>query len=121
MREDTYGPVAAIHPVSGDRELPEVTNALPYGLAAYVYSNDLDRPWAFADRVEAGAVGIDVNEVTKLQAPFGGWKLSGLGRELSREGPETYLEQGHIRIRVRPLRGYGPSREQPIAQSCQWA
>jgi acyl-CoA reductase-like NAD-dependent aldehyde dehydrogenase len=70
-----------------------------------MYSNDLERAWAFADRVEAGAVGINVNDVTELQAPFGGWKLSGLGRELGREGLETYLEQRHIRMRVRPLRG----------------
>ena len=82
-----------------------VTNSLPYGLAAYVYSNDLERAWAFADRVEAGAVGTNVNDVTELQAPFGGWKLSGLGRELGREGLETYLGQRHIRVRVRPLTG----------------
>jgi succinate-semialdehyde dehydrogenase / glutarate-semialdehyde dehydrogenase len=115
MNEETYGPVAAIHHASGDRELLNVTNSLPYGLAAYVYSNDLERAWAFADRVEAGAVGINVNDVTELQAPFGGWKLSGLGRELGREGLETYLEQRHIRMRVRPLRGNARG-EQPTPE-----
>jgi len=108
MTEETYGPVAAIHHAADDRELLEITNSLPYGLAAYVYSNDLERAWAFADRVEAGAVGINVNDVTELQAPFGGWKLSGLGRELGREGLKTYLEQRHIRMRVRPIRGSDP-------------
>ena len=117
MREETYGPVAAIHHAADDRELLTVTNSLPFGLAAYVYSNDLERAWAFADCVEAGAVGINVNDVTELQAPFGGWKLSGLGRELGREGLETYLEQRHIRIRVRPLRGSGPLGGQPTPQN----
>jgi succinate-semialdehyde dehydrogenase / glutarate-semialdehyde dehydrogenase len=53
--------------------------------------------------VEAGAVGINVNDTTDLQAPFGGWKLSGLGRELGPEGLMTYLEPRHLRMRVRPL------------------
>jgi len=103
MSEETYGPVAAVHRASGDRELLEITNSLSYGLAAYVYSRDLERAWAFADRVEAGAVGINVNDITELQAPFGGWKLSGLGRELGPEGLDTYLETRHVRMRVRPL------------------
>ncbi len=72
MYEKTYGPVAAIHHASGDRELLNVTNSLPYGLAAYVYSSDLERAWAFADRVEAGAVGINVNDVTELRRPSEG-------------------------------------------------
>lgn len=54
-----------------------------------------------ADRVEAGAVGINVNDIVELQAPFGGWKLSGLGRELGPEGIKTYLETRHVRMRVR--------------------
>jgi acyl-CoA reductase-like NAD-dependent aldehyde dehydrogenase len=86
MSEETFGPVAAVHSAASDRALLEATNAGRYGLAAYVYGNDLERAWAFAERVEAGAVGVNVNDTTDLQAPFGGWKLSGLGREL---GPEA--------------------------------
>lgn len=104
LTEETYGPVAAVHRCPDDLALLAATNALPYGLAAYVYSSDLERAWAFADEVEAGAVGINVNDVTELQAPFGGWKLSGFGRELGPEGLQTYLEPRHIRMRVRPLR-----------------
>ncbi len=103
LNEETYGPVAAVHRCASDADLLERVNALPYGLAAYVYSSDLERAWAFADEVEAGAVGINVNDVTELQAPFGGWKLSGLGRELGREGLFTYLEPKHIRMQVRPV------------------
>jgi succinate-semialdehyde dehydrogenase/glutarate-semialdehyde dehydrogenase len=103
MREETFGPVAAVHAARGDEELLRLANASPYGLAAYVYGEDLERAWAFAERVEAGAVGVNVNDTTDLQAPFGGWKLSGLGRELGPEGLMTYLQTRHLRIRVRPL------------------
>jgi acyl-CoA reductase-like NAD-dependent aldehyde dehydrogenase len=103
MSEETFGPVAAVHEAADDRALLAATNAGPYGLAAYVYGEDLERAWAFAERVEAGAVGINVNDTTDLQAPFGGWKLSGLGRELGPEGLRAYLEPRHLRMRVRPL------------------
>ena len=61
-------------------------------------------PGRFAEQVESGAVGVNVNDTTELQAPFGGWKLSGLGRELGREGIKTYLATKHIRLRVRASR-----------------
>jgi succinate-semialdehyde dehydrogenase/glutarate-semialdehyde dehydrogenase len=103
MNEETFGPVLPIAEGRSDAELLRLVNALPYGLAAYVYSGDLERAWAFADRVEAGAVGINVNDVTELQAPFGGWKLSGGGRDLGPEGMQTFLQTKHIRARVRRL------------------
>ena len=103
MTEETFGPVMPVAGARTDTELLELANALPYGLAAYVYSNNLERAWAFADRVEAGAVGINVNDVTELQAPFGGWKLSGSGRDLGPEGLHTFLNTRHIRARVRRL------------------
>jgi succinate-semialdehyde dehydrogenase / glutarate-semialdehyde dehydrogenase len=103
MREETFGPVAAVHAAKSDAQLLALANASPYGLAAYVYSSDLERAWAFAERVEAGAVGVNVNDTTDLQAPFGGWKLSGMGRELGPEGLMTYLQPRHLRMRVRPL------------------
>ncbi len=104
MTEETFGPVMPVAGARGDAELLELANALPYGLAAYVYSGDLERAWALADRIEAGAVGINVNDVTELQAPFGGWKLSGSGRDLGPEGIHAFLQTRHIRARVRSLR-----------------
>ena len=83
MTEESYGPIAAVRRVSDDAEALAVANALPYGLASYVYSRDLDRAWSFAERIECGQVGVNVNDTTELQAPFGGWKLSGFGRESS--------------------------------------
>ena len=103
MQEETFGPVVAVHRVLDDATALAVANATPYGLAGYVYSGNLERAWAFADRMETGAVGINVNDVTELQAPFGGWKMSGFGRELGPEGLAAFLQQRHIRMRVRPI------------------
>lgn len=101
LTEETFGPLAAIRAVADDREALTVANALPFGLAAYVYSRDLERAWSFAERIEAGAIGVNVNDTTELQAPFGGWKMSGMGRELGREGLEAFRESKHIKMRVR--------------------
>lgn len=101
MVEETYGPLAAIHPVDDLGEMLMKANALPFGLAAYVFGRDLDRAWQVAERLEAGAVGVNINDTTELQAPFGGWKLSGMGRELGPEGLAAYRETKHIKLRLR--------------------
>jgi acyl-CoA reductase-like NAD-dependent aldehyde dehydrogenase len=99
--EETFGPLAAVRPVADDREAVRIANALPFGLAAYVYSGDLERGWAIAEQIEAGAVGVNVNDTSELQAPFGGWKMSGVGRELGPEGLQAFLEKKHIKLRLR--------------------
>ena len=103
MTEETFGPALGILAADGVDELLAHANALPYGLAAYVYTGDLERGWAFASRVEAGGVGVNVNDVTELQAPFGGWKLSGFGSDLGPESLHQFLRPKHVRLRVRPL------------------
>ena len=101
MTQESYGPIAAVRRVRDDAEALALANALPYGLAAYVFSGDLERAWSFAEKVESGAVAVNVNDTTELQAPFGGWKLSGVGRELGPEGLMAYRESKHIKMRVR--------------------
>ncbi len=103
MTEETYGPVAAIRSCASIDELLAVSNSLRFGLAAYVYSENLERAWALAERLEFGAVGINVSDTSELQAPFGGWKLSGFGRELGPEGLMNFLEPKHIKMRVNPI------------------
>ncbi|GAK72988.1 succinate-semialdehyde dehydrogenase [Agrobacterium rubi TR3 = NBRC 13261] len=100
--EETFGPLAAVQVASDDREAVRIANALPFGLAAYVFSGDLERGWSVAERIEAGAVGVNVNDTSDLQAPFGGWKMSGIGRELGPEGLHSFLEKKHIKLRLRP-------------------
>lgn len=101
LAEETFGPVAAIQRVPGVAEAVAAANDSPYGLAAYVYADDLELAWSVAENVEAGGVGVNVNDVTELQAPFGGWKLSGYGRELGREGLLGFSQAQHIRLRLR--------------------
>ncbi|MBV8473567.1 MAG: aldehyde dehydrogenase family protein, partial [Hyphomicrobiales bacterium] len=105
MTQESYGPIAAVRRVRDDAEALALANALPYGLSAYVYSRDLERAWAFAEKVESGAVAVNVNDTTELQAPFGGWKLSGVGRELGTEGLMAFRETKHIKIRLRGAAG----------------
>lgn len=110
MREETFGPAVAVARARSDEELVELANATPYGLAAYVFGEDEDRCMSIAERLEAGGVGINVNDVTELHAPFGGWKESGLGRELGPEGLEGCFELKHVRIRVR----------EPVSEQAEW-
>ena len=74
-----------------DTAVAEV-NAGPYGLGASVWSQDLDRAKDLAGRLESGTVWINQHTVVELDAPFGGWKTSGLGRERGRWGLNEYLE-----------------------------
>jgi succinate-semialdehyde dehydrogenase/glutarate-semialdehyde dehydrogenase len=100
MREETFGPAVAVARVRSDDEVVELANASPYGLAAYVFGGDPERCMSIAQRLEFGGVGINVNDVTELRAPFGGWKESGIGRELGPEGMEACFELKHVRIAV---------------------
>jgi len=98
MREETFGPVAPIMKFKTLDEAIALANDTKYGLAAYVFTNDLKTALRAAEGLEAGGIGVNVNNVVDLQAPFGGWKESGLGRELGHYGLEAYLETKHIRL-----------------------
>ncbi|MDD1754002.1 MAG: NAD-dependent succinate-semialdehyde dehydrogenase [Methanothrix sp.] len=98
MREETFGPVAPIMKFKTLEEAISLANDTEFGLAAYVFTSDLKTALRAAEGLEAGGIGVNVNNVVDLQAPFGGWKESGLGRELGHWGLEAYLETKHIRL-----------------------
>ena len=98
MREETFGPVAPIMRFKTLEEAVSLANDSEYGLAAYVFTSNLKTALQAAEGLEAGGIGVNVNNVVDLQAPFGGWKESGLGRELGHWGLEAYLETKHIRL-----------------------
>ena len=98
MREETFGPVAPVMKFRSLEEALSLANDSPYGLAAYLFTGDLKTALRMAEGLEAGGIGVNVNNVVDLQAPFGGWKESGLGRELGRWGLEAYMETKHIRL-----------------------
>lgn len=98
MREETFGPVAPLMPFDSRDEALALANDTPYGLAAYVYTRDLETAFACARGLRCGGIGINVNDITDIRAPFGGMKHSGIGRELGEPGLDAYLEHKHIRL-----------------------
>ena len=91
-REETFGPVAAIVPFDDDDDVLAMANDTNYGLAAYVYSQNLTKAMRLFEGLEFGIIGINDINPASAAAPFGGRKDSGLGREGSREGIAEYLE-----------------------------
>ncbi len=91
-QEETFGPVAACLRFQTEEEVIERANATPYGLAAYFYTQNLQRVFRVASQLESGMIGINACAVSTELAPFGGVKESGLGREGSVLGLEEFLE-----------------------------
>ena len=91
-REETFGPVAAVVPFDDDDDVIAMANDTHYGLAAYVYTQNLSRALRTFEQLQFGIIGINDINPTSAAAPFGGMKESGLGREGAREGIEEYLE-----------------------------
>jgi aspartate-semialdehyde dehydrogenase len=98
MREETFGPVAAIAPFDSEAEVVARANDTEYGLAAYVFTHDLARAHRCADALEYGMVGVNAVQITGAPIPFGGVKHSGLGREGSRHGFDEYTELKYVCI-----------------------
>ena len=91
-REETFGPVAAVVPFDDEAEVLAMANDTHYGLAAYVYTQNLGKAMRLFEGLEFGIVGINDINPASAAAPFGGMKDSGLGREGAREGIHEYLE-----------------------------
>ncbi len=98
MKEETFAPVAAITSFETEAEGIELANSAPFGLSAYVFTRDLSRTFRLMESIEAGMIGINDGLPTTSNAPFGGMKMSGWGRELGAEGLDAFLETKHISI-----------------------
>ena len=96
MREETFGPVAAVVRFTSEEEVIAAANDTDFGLASYFYSRDIGRVWRVAEKLEYGMVGINTGMISNEVAPFGGVKQSGLGREGSRYGMDEYLEMKYL-------------------------
>jgi succinate-semialdehyde dehydrogenase/glutarate-semialdehyde dehydrogenase len=98
MNEEIFAPIAAIVPFDDEAAVISKANDTEYGLAAYAFTNNLQRTWRLAESLEAGTIGINDGVPSTSNCPFGGFKESGWGRELGSEGMDAFLETKHISL-----------------------
>lgn len=96
MHEEIFGPVAPIIRFAEEKEVIQMANDTPYGLAAYFYGRDIGRVFRVAEALEYGMVGVNTGLIATTVAPFGGVKESGIGREGSKYGLDDFLEVKYI-------------------------
>ena len=94
--EETFGPVAPLFRFRTEEDAIELANDTIFGLASYLYANNIDRIWRVSESLEYGMVGVNTGILSSEVAPFGGVKQSGIGREGSKYGIEPYLEIKYI-------------------------
>ncbi|MCH1625778.1 NAD-dependent succinate-semialdehyde dehydrogenase [Fredinandcohnia quinoae] len=100
ITEETFGPVAPIIPFSTEEEVLTKVNHKQYGLASYLYTKDLSRAFRIMRELDYGIIGINDPTPIVAQAPFGGVKESGIGREGGKYGLEEYLEEKFVSIQI---------------------
>jgi succinate-semialdehyde dehydrogenase/glutarate-semialdehyde dehydrogenase len=95
-REETFGPVAPVFRFDTEEQAVRMANDTEFGLAAYYYTRDMARAWRVAEALEYGIVGLNTGLISTEEAPFGGWKESGIGREGSKYGIQDYTELKYL-------------------------
>jgi betaine-aldehyde dehydrogenase len=110
-RQEIFGPVLCMRPFDDDAQAIAEANSSEYGLAAAVFGNDVERTEHIAARLQAGTVWINCAGPALVQGPWGGFKASGIGRELGRWGIESYCEPQQITrsLGAAPLGWYAAS------------
>jgi succinate-semialdehyde dehydrogenase / glutarate-semialdehyde dehydrogenase len=104
--EETFGPVAPLFRFETESEVIAAANDTEFGLASYFYTRDMARSWRVSEALDYGMVGINTGLISTAEAPFGGVKMSGLGREGSRYGLDDFMELKYL-----CMGGIDPSEE----------
>ncbi len=102
MREEIFGPVLCAMRVDEGDDLVALANDTPFGLGASIWTRNLDRAHLLADRIDAGTVWLNTHNVLDLAMPFGGNKLSGIGREFGHEAINAFTETKAVCMRLDP-------------------
>jgi betaine-aldehyde dehydrogenase len=107
-REEIFGPVMSVIPFDGEKDALAIANDTPFGLAAAVWSRDIFKCFRMVKRLQAGIVWVNHMQPTYVEAPWGGYKMSGIGRELGPWGAEEYLQvkQVHVNLNEAPIGWY---------------
>ena len=95
-KEEIFGPVSPVYRFKSEEEVIEIANNTEFGLAAYVYTSDLGRSFRMMEALKYGMIGINEGLITTPEAPFGGLKESGLGKEGGYQGIEDYLDTKYV-------------------------
>ena len=101
LSDEPFAPVMPVIDFSKLDDVIAAANNTPYGLAAYVFTNDISAAWRMAEGLEAGIIGVNDAVPATPQCPFGGMKESGLGRELGTEGLDAYFETKCVSLKLR--------------------
>jgi acyl-CoA reductase-like NAD-dependent aldehyde dehydrogenase len=101
-REEIFGPVVSIIPFDTEAEAIALANATPYGLSGSIWSRDIGKALRTAKGVQAGVLSVNSNSSVHTEAPFGGYKMSGIGRELGMSAIDLYTETKNVFIDLRP-------------------
>jgi succinate-semialdehyde dehydrogenase/glutarate-semialdehyde dehydrogenase len=99
MKEESFGPIVGVMPYNSIDEAIEYANSTKYGLASYVYTDDIHEADEFIHNLESGNVALNNPDAGVINAPYGGFKESGMGYEHGPEGLEQYLAAKHVRVR----------------------
>ncbi len=95
-KEETFGPLAPLFKFETEEEVVAAANDTEFGLAAYFYTENLSRSWRVSEALDYGMVGVNAGVISAVEAPFGGVKSSGLGREGAHQGLDEFMEEKYI-------------------------
>jgi acyl-CoA reductase-like NAD-dependent aldehyde dehydrogenase len=102
VQDEIFGPVVVVFPFTSEEEAIEIANGVRYGLGASVWTSRIDRALRIVRRLQAGDIWVNTHYVRQAETPFGGWKESGIGRELGLAGVREYLAWKRVAIDTAP-------------------